>query len=69
MRLAPLRRSAAPALAAGLIATAVIPAAAGPTTSRVGAASVYGLDHNFRLVGHTDLARRGMNSPIAVAGT
>jgi hypothetical protein len=34
----------------------------------VGAASVYGLDHNFRLVGHTDLAQRGMNSPIAVAG-
>ena len=34
----------------------------------MGAASVYGLDHNFRLVGHTDLARRGMNSPIAVAG-
>ena len=69
MRPAPLRRSAALALAAGLIATAIIPAAAAPAASPVGAATVYGLDHNFRLVGHTDLARRGMNSPLAVAGT
>jgi hypothetical protein len=48
-------------------AAAVVPAAAaGP--SNVGTASVYGLSKNFRMVGHTDLSKRGMNSPIAVAG-
>jgi hypothetical protein len=46
---------------------AIAPAGAS-TPSNVGAASVYGLSKNFKLVGHTDLARRGMNSPIAVAG-
>src|SRR3954467_601152 len=45
-----------------------VPAAAKSTHSNVGAASVYGLHKNFTLVGHTDLGRRGMNSPIAVAG-
>ena len=46
---------------------AIAPAGAS-TPSNVGAASVYGLTKNFRLVGHTDLSQRGMNSPIAVAG-
>ena len=36
--------------------------------SNIGSATVYGLDKNFKLVGHTDLEKRGMNSPIAVAG-
>ena len=53
-------------LAAAVVAT-VAPAGAA-TPSNVGAASVYGLTKNFRLVGHTDLSQRGMNSPIAVAG-
>ena len=68
MRLTTLRRSGACALTAAAIATALVPASASSSPSPVGAASVYGLDHNFTLVGHTDLARRGMNSPIAVAG-
>lgn len=67
MRLTSLRRSGALAVAAALAAT-LLPAAAASQPSSVGAASVYGLDHDFRLVGHTDLGRRGMNSPIAVAG-
>jgi hypothetical protein len=53
-------------LAAAMVA-AIAPAGAA-TPSNVGAASVYGLTKNFRLVGHTDLSKRGMNSPIAVAG-
>src|SRR4051794_8779205 len=68
MRLTTLRRSGACALTAAAIATALVPASASSHPSPVGAASVYGLDHNFALVGHTDLAKRGMNSPIAVAG-
>jgi hypothetical protein len=65
-----LRRTLRPVVAAAAVAAAVVavPASAGPRHSNVGAASVYGLDHNFTLVGHTDLAKRGMNSPIAVAG-
>lgn len=67
----PLRsRTVALGLAANLAAAmiaAVAPAGAS-TPSDVGAASVYGLTKNFRLVGHTDLDQRGMNSPIAVAG-
>src|SRR2546423_5542909 len=53
-------------LAAAMVA-AIAPAGAA-TASNVGAASVYGLTKNFKLVGHTDLYPRGMNSPIAVAG-
>src|SRR4051812_49515454 len=68
MRLTTLRRSGACALTAAAIATALVPASAASSPAPVGAASVYGLDHNFSLVGHTDLAQRGMNSPIAVAG-
>src|SRR4051794_21985435 len=67
-RVTTLRRSGAAALTAAAVATALVPASAASSPSPVGAASVYGLDHNFRLVGHTDLAKRGMNSPIAVAG-
>jgi hypothetical protein len=64
------RRTVAVGIAANLVAAvvaAVAPAGAS-TPSHVGAASVYGLTKNFRLVGHTDLSKRGMNSPIAVAG-
>jgi hypothetical protein len=32
-------------------------------------ASTYGLAKNFQLVGHTNLGKRGTNSPIAVAGS
>jgi len=67
-RLTTLRRSGACALAAVAVATALVPASAASHPSSVGAASVYGLDHDFTLVGHTDLGERGMNSPIAVAG-
>jgi len=52
---------------AAAMAVALVPAGAA-APSNVGAASVYGLTKNFRLVGHTDLSKRGMNSPIAVAG-
>jgi len=53
-------------LAAAMVA-AIAPAGAS-APSNVGTASAYGLAKNFQLVGHTDLAQRGMNSPIAVAG-
>ncbi|MBV9293312.1 MAG: hypothetical protein JO222_12740 [Frankiales bacterium] len=55
--------------AAVLTAVVVVPGAgAGTRHSDIGSASVYGLDKNFTLVGYTSLSRRGMNSPIAVAG-
>ena len=65
-----LRHVLRPVITAVAVTAAVlaVPASARPTTSNVGAATVYGLDKNFTLVGHTDLAKRGMNSPIAVAG-
>ena len=68
MRSLPMRRPLAPALAVAALLAAIVPATAAPTPSPVGAASIYGLDHNFDLVGYTDLSKRGMNSPIAVAG-
>ena len=52
-----------------LLATVAIPASAGSPPSNVGAETVPGLSTNFELVGHTDLQQRGMNSPIAVAGS
>src|SRR4051794_2203115 len=65
-----VRAMVRPGLAAVAVTAAVlaVPASAKVTPSNVGSASVYGLDKNFTLVGHTDLAQRGMNSPIAVAG-
>src|SRR3954453_24167017 len=65
-----LRRTLRPVMTAVALVAAVagVPASARSAPSNIGAASVYGLDHNFTLVGHTDLAKRGMNSPIAVAG-
>src|SRR4051812_718112 len=59
------RTLATVAMGAALLA---VPASAKGTHSNVGSATVYGLHKNFTLVGHTDLGRRGMNSPIAVAG-
>ncbi|MDP9101279.1 MAG: hypothetical protein M3N21_03925 [Actinomycetota bacterium] len=55
--------------ALGALLAAGLPAGAdaGPRTT-VGSASVPGTTKGFRLVGHTDLAGRGMNSPLAVAG-
>ncbi|MDQ1704723.1 MAG: hypothetical protein QOF18_1089 [Frankiaceae bacterium] len=66
-----LRDSLRPVLVATAVVAAVIavPASAKNAPSNVGSASVYGLDKHFKLVGHTDLQQRGMNSPIAVAGT
>jgi hypothetical protein len=32
-------------------------------------ATTYGLKKNFQVVGHTDLGKRGVNSPVAVAGS
>jgi len=65
-----VREMLRPGLAAVAVTAAVlaVPASAKGTPSNVGSASVYGLDKNFSLVGHTDLSQRGMNSPIAVAG-
>jgi hypothetical protein len=64
------RRVLRPVITAVALVAAVlaVPASARSAPSNVGAPSVYGLDHNFKLVGHTDLSKRGMNSPIAVAG-
>src|SRR3954453_12939179 len=53
----------------GLVVAVAIPASAGSPPSNVGVATVPGLSTNFDLVGHTDLQQRGMNSPIAVAGS
>jgi hypothetical protein len=66
-----VREMLRPGLAAVALTAAVlaVPASAKGTPANIGSASVYGLDKNFALVGHTDLAERGMNSPIAVAGT
>lgn len=61
-------RSAALISTLAAVAAGVIPATAASTPSSVGAASVYGLDKNFQVVGYDSLAKRGMNSPIAVAG-
>lgn len=66
-----LRDSLRPAaVATALVATiAGVPAAQARTVhSNIGSASVYGLDKHFEMIGHTDLAKRGMNSPVAVAG-
>jgi hypothetical protein len=64
-----LRGTFRPLVALGVgIALIAVPATAKTARSNVGAASVYGLHKNFKLVGHTDLGRRGMNSPLAVAG-
>jgi hypothetical protein len=65
-----LRGCMRPGIVAMAVAAAVIavPAGAAAPRSNVGHASVYGLHKNFTLVGHTDLQKRGMNSPIAVAG-
>ena len=51
-----------------LSALAMASPPAGAVPSPVGSASTYGLVKGFQLVGHTDLGRRAMNSPIAVAG-
>ena len=61
-------RAAALISSLAAVAAAVIPATAASTPSSVGAASVYGLSKNFQVVGYDSLAKRGMNSPIAVAG-
>ena len=61
-------RTAALISSMAAVAAAVIPATAASTPSDVGAASVYGLSNNFQVVGYDSLAKRGMNSPIAVAG-
>ncbi|MDQ1697870.1 MAG: hypothetical protein QOJ03_3223 [Frankiaceae bacterium] len=65
-----LRHILRPGLVVTAVAAAVVavPAVAKTPPSNIGSASVYGLDRNFTLVGHTDLQQRGMNSPIAVAG-
>jgi hypothetical protein len=41
---------------------------ASPPSARTGSGAAYGLTKNFQLVGHNDIGKRGMNSPIAVAG-
>jgi hypothetical protein len=66
MRLRPRPIALAGAVAA--VAAAVIPATAASTPSNVGTASTYGLAKNFTQIGYADLGKRGMNSPLAVAG-
>jgi hypothetical protein len=58
-------------LTAGLVGLALngLPATAVPApVTTIGSASVPGTIKGFRLVGHTDLGNRGMNSPLALAG-
>jgi hypothetical protein len=65
----PLRAVRPATVVVALVAAVVaVPAEAAPHHSAVGAASTYGLADNFSVVGHTSLDRRGMNSPLAVAG-
>jgi hypothetical protein len=52
----------------GLLAGGLPAGAAGTPQVTVGSPSIPGTIKNFQVVGHTDLANRGMNSPIAVAG-
>lgn len=59
------RTSLLTTLTALALAATALPSHAAPS---VGAASKYGLAKNFTLVGHTNLGKRGTNSPIAVAG-
>ncbi|HUR52308.1 MAG TPA: hypothetical protein VMZ11_09305 [Mycobacteriales bacterium] len=56
------------AVVAVLSALAMTAPPSGAAASGVGTASRYGLTKGFQLVGHTDLGRRAMNSPLAVAG-
>ena len=52
------------------LAASSLPAAAAPTpVTTIGSPSTPGTAKGFTLVGHTDLGNRGMNSPLAVAGT
>ena len=51
-----------------LLATAALTIPAG-AAAPLPAASTYGLSKGFQLVGYTNLGKRGMNSPIAVAGS
>lgn len=53
----------------GLLAGGLPAGAAGTPQTTVGTASVPGTIKGFSLVGQADLGNRGMNSPLAVAGT
>jgi hypothetical protein len=53
----------------GLLVSGLPAGAAGTPQVTVGSPSIPGTIKNFQLVGHTDLGNRGMNSPIALAGT
>jgi hypothetical protein len=53
----------------GLLTGGLPAGAAGGPQVTVGSPSIPGTIKNFQVVGHTDLGNRGMNSPIAVAGT
>jgi hypothetical protein len=61
-----MRTRTAVVAALSALALASPPSEAAP--SSVGTASRYGLTKGFQVVGHTDLGRRAMNSPLAVAG-
>ncbi|MDT7548464.1 MAG: hypothetical protein QOE84_858 [Actinomycetota bacterium] len=53
----------------GLLVGGLPAGAAGSPQVTVGSPSVPGTMKGFQLVGHTDLGNRGMNSPLAVAGS
>jgi len=56
------------AVVAALSALALVAPPSEAAPSSVGTASRYGLQKGFEVVGHTDLGKRAMNSPLAVAG-
>lgn len=60
-----MRTFAVTATAVAVCASLAVPSTAAPLT----APSAYGTAKSFQVVGHTTLGNRGMNSPIAVAGS
>jgi hypothetical protein len=57
------------AVLAALAVVLPVSSSTAANTIAIGSASRYGLVKGFTLLGHTDLGQRGMNSPLAVAGT
>ncbi|GAC1441493.1 MAG: hypothetical protein NVSMB55_09450 [Mycobacteriales bacterium] len=53
----------------GLLAGSLPAGAAATPQVTIGSPSIPGTIKNFRVVGHTDLGNRGMNSPVALAGS
>jgi hypothetical protein len=64
-----MRRTTSLTVLAAAALTAGLAAPSGAAGTPLATPSAYGVAKNFTLVGHTDLGKRGVNSPIAVAGS